>query len=234
MKNLKSEALFLMLGMAIMGFFIWLGLSHISKDVRTVNVKGLAEMEVKADRVFWPITIKVVGNDLITVYNEVNAKNIIVEKFLKDNGISESEISINAPRVQDREADYYSNNNYNTRYNVTSTITVSSSNIDLVRNLMSRQGELIKQGVAIANGDFYTDHVSFIYSDLNSIKPQMIEEATKNARAAAEKFAFDSNSKLGKIKTATQGQFSISDRDDNTPYIKTVRVVTNVTYFLED
>lgn len=232
MKNLKTEAFFLMLGMVILGVFIKLGLSDVSEDVRTVNVKGLAEMEVKADHVFWPITIKVVGNDLITIYNDVKAKNAIVEKFLKDNGISESEISINAPRVQDRAADYYTNE-YKTRFNVTSTITVSSDKIDLVRELMSRQGELLKQDVAIAT-DYYDNPVSFIYSGLNDIKPQMIEEATKNARAAAEKFATDSDSKLGKIKSASQGQFSITDRDNNTPYIKTVRVVTNVTYLLED
>lgn len=62
----------------------------------------------------------------------------------------------------------------------------------------------------------------------------MIEEATKNARASAEKFAQDSGSSLGKIRRANQGQFSITDRDSNTPYIKSVRVVTTVEYFLKD
>ena len=76
--------------------------------------------------------------------------------------------------------------------------------------------------------------MSYDYTSLNSIKPKMIEEATKNARAAAEKFAKDSDSKLGKIKKAYQGQFSIDDRDANTPYIKKIRVVTTIDYSLED
>ncbi len=62
----------------------------------------------------------------------------------------------------------------------------------------------------------------------------MIEEATRNARAVAEKFAADSQSRLGKLKRASQGQFTIEDRDSNTPYIKRVRVVSTVEYYLSD
>ena len=98
-------------------------------------------------------------------------------------------------------------------------ITVASSKVDLVRRLINEQSELLKQGIAITGGD-YMYRVKYEYSDLNSIKPQMIEEATKNTRTAAQKFASDSDSKLGKIKRASQGQFSISDRDEFTPYIK--------------
>ena len=76
--------------------------------------------------------------------------------------------------------------------------------------------------------------MSYEFTGLNDIKPQMIEDATKNARAAAEKFAKDSDSKLGKIKSASQGQFTIANRDENTPYIKSVRVVTTVTYYLKN
>jgi hypothetical protein len=111
--------------------------------------------------------------------------------------------------------------------------TVASKNVDRVREIMGKQGELLKQGIAFS-GDDYRYRKIYSFNGLNEIKPTMIDEANKNARAAAEKFATDSESKLGKIKTATQGQFSISDRDENTPFIKNVRVVTNVQYFLED
>jgi hypothetical protein len=93
--------------------------------------------------------------------------------------------------------------------------------------------ELGKQGIAISGGDYQSKPV-FIFKKLNELKPVMIEEATKNARAVAEKFARDSNSKLGKIKSASQGEFSIEDRDSNTPYIKQVRVVSTVEYYLSD
>jgi hypothetical protein len=98
---------------------------------------------------------------------------------------------------------------------------------------MEKQGELLKHGIAFSGSD-YQYRTIYSFNGLNEIKPAMIDEATKNARTAAEKFAKDSDSKLGKIKTATQGVFSIENRDENTPYIKKVRVVTNVQYFLED
>ncbi len=98
---------------------------------------------------------------------------------------------------------------------------------------MERQTELLKQGIAIVAGD-YQYQTTYEYTDLNSIKPEMIAEATKNAREAANKFAEDSDSKLGKIKTASQGQFSIEDRDQYTPYLKKVRVVSSIVYYLND
>lgn len=98
---------------------------------------------------------------------------------------------------------------------------------------MQNQSELVKKGIALTSGD-YQYQKQFLFTGLNKIKPGMIEEATKNARASAVKFAQDSDSKLGKIQSADQGQFSISDRDANTPYIKSVRVVTTINYYLED
>ena len=114
-----------------------------------------------------------------------------------------------------------------------STITVYSKNVDMVRQAMSSVIELGKQGVAIS-GQNYQNQTQFNFSGLNDIKPQMIEEATRNARLVAERFAADSKSRLGKIKSARQGQFSILDRDATTPHIKNVRVVSTVEYYLSD
>ncbi|MDD5733171.1 MAG: SIMPL domain-containing protein, partial [Bacteroidales bacterium] len=143
------------------------------------------------------------------------------------------EIGINAPEIIDMSAERYSTTPAPYRYNVTSVITVSSNKVDLVRKLIADQGELLKQGIAITGGEYRYNTV-YSFTALNDIKPQMIEEATRNARAAAMKFAQDSGSKLGKIRNASQGQFTISDRDENTPYIKNVRVVTTVNYYLKD
>ena len=93
--------------------------------------------------------------------------------------------------------------------------------------------ELGKQGIAISGQD-YNAKTEFLFTKLNEIKPEMVEEATKNAREVAERFAKDSKSRLGKIKRAKQGQFSIKDRDRNTPYIKKVRIVSTVEYYLSD
>ena len=223
----------LAVGLTALGIQIKQGIDNFVDKDRIVTVKGLAEMEVPADKVTWPLMYKEVGNDLSVLYNKINETNRAIVSFLKKKGIAEDEISINAPEIIDMQAERYNNNPVSYRYNVTTVITVTSAKVDLVRSLISEQSELLKQGIAITGGD-YRYNTQYDYTSLNEIKPQMIEEATKNAREAAQKFAKDSDSELGKIKRAYQGQFSIDNRDANTPYIKRIRVVTTIDYLLED
>lgn len=234
MKNFRVEAIILSIGLLLLGVFIERGFSEFAGRDRSVNVKGLAEMEVPADKVTWPLVYKSLGNDLNALYEEIKRSNRTITEFLKEKGLTDKEISINAPVIVDMKAERYGNNQDSPyRYNVTTGITVTSNKVDLVRGLITEQGELLKRGIAITTGD-YQYNIQYEYTGLNTIKPQMIEEATKNARQAAEKFAKDSESTLGKIRHANQGQFSISDRDPNTPHIKKVRVVTTIDYSLED
>lgn len=233
MGNWKTEAAIVAMGAVLLGVQIKQGINNFVAKDRIVTVKGLAEMEVPANKVTWPLMYKEVGNDLTTLYNKINTTNTAIVGFLKNKGITEDEISINAPEIIDMQAERYNSNPVPFRYNVTTVITVTSGKVDLVRSLISEQSELLKQGIAITGGD-YRYNIQYDYTSLNEIKPQMIEEATKNAREAAQKFAKDSDSRLGKIKTANQGTFTIENRDSNTPYIKKVRVVTSVTYYLKN
>lgn len=232
MKNWRVEAVIISVGVILLGVMIKSGINDFKNKDRVVSVKGLAEMEVPADKVIWPLVYKDLGNDPALLYTNMEKKNAVIVKFLEDNGIGKDEIDIVPAEVIDMQAERYGNRDVPYRYNATSIITVTSKNVDKVRKLMSEQAELLKQGIAITGGD-YRYNVTYEFTGLNDIKPQMIEEATKNARAAAEKFAKDSDSSLGKIRNASQGQFSISDRDANTPYIKSVRVVTTVNYYLK-
>lgn len=226
-------ALLIMVGIIILGASIKSGLESFAQRDRAVAVRGLAEREVKANKVTWPIVCKEVGNELPAIYDRIKTTNETIVAFLTSNGLSKDEITVNAPEIVDLQAERYSSNDRPFRYNVTSVITVTSSQVDKVNELISRQAELLKQGIAITAGD-YNYNTIYEYTDLNAIKPEMIAEATKNAREAADKFAADSNSDLGQIKSASQGQFSIEDRDPYTPYIKNVRVVTYVNYYLKD
>lgn len=200
---------------------------------RVVQVKGLSEREVAADTVIWPIKFNDVDNNLTTLVANVERKNEQIQAFLKLQGFSQKEITVAVPQIVDRQAGYYDPNANQMRYTASSTVTVYSSNVDLVHQAMAKLLELSKTGIAIAGQD-YDSKPEFIFSGLNELKPDMIAEATRNAREVATKFAADSDSKLGKIKTASQGQFSITDRDSNTPYIKKVRVVATVDYYLSD
>lgn len=232
MKKIISSVI-LAIGILALGLCVKSGIDNFSAQDRVVTVRGLAEREVKANKVTWPIVCKEVGNDLPALYTRINRTNEIIVGFLKTNGILDSEIAINAPDIIDLQAERYSNNDRPFRYNVTSVITITSQEVDKVRKLIDRQTELLKQGIAITAGD-YNYQIMYDYTDLNKIKPEMIAEATSNAREAANKFAADSESDLGKIKTASQGQFLIENRDPYTPYVKKVRVVSTIVYYLED
>ncbi len=221
------------IGLLLLGVQVRRGLTSISDNQRVVTVRGLSEKEVAANKVTWPIVSKEVGNDLPSIYSNIENTNAAILSFLKTNGIKDAEISVNAPQVVDMQADRYNSNPLPYRYNVTNVVVVTSSQVDNVRKLIERQTELLKQGIAIVAGD-YQYQTTYEYTDLNTIKPGMIADATKNAREAANKFADDSDSELGKIKTASQGQFSIEDRDQYTPYIKRVRVVSTIVYYLKD
>lgn len=221
------------IGLLLLGIEIKMGLTNVADNRRTVSVRGLSEREVNANKVTWPIVSKQVGNDLPSIYNNIESTNNLIIGFLEQNGIQREEISVNAPQIIDMQAERYGGNQSSYRYNVTNVIVVTSSQIDKVNELIKRQSELLKKGVAIVAGD-YQYQVSYEYTDLNAIKPDMIADATKNAREAAMKFAEDSDSKLGEIKNATQGQFSIEDRDQYTPFIKKVRVVSSIVYYLKD
>ncbi len=221
------------LSIVVLGLCIKGGIDNFANKDRKVAVKGLAEKEVDADKVTWPIVSKELGNDLPQLYTRLGQTQYKIRRFLMANGIKAEEISVNAPRVIDQNADQYSDNRRDYRYNITSVITVTSHNVKLVRSIIARQGELLKEGVAIVDGG-YENQVKYEYVSFTQMKPKMMEEAIANAEQTAQQFAKNSNSKLNKIVTADQGQFSIDDRDQSTPYIKKVRVVTTVVYSLKD
>lgn len=222
----------LLAGLLGLGYLLSKSIVDIKMMERTVEVKGLSEREVAADVAIWPITYSMADNDLSNLYRSIQEKNTKVVAFLKAQGFNESEITVSAPSVVDKLArEYDSSNGSKFRYTASSTITVYSSQVENARQSMIKLVELGNEGIAIT-GDRYS--TQFIYSKLNDIKPAMIEEATRNARQAADKFANDSDSRLGKIKRANQGTFSIENRDSSTAHIKKVRVVSTVEYYLSD
>ena len=231
--NRIVSAALLAVSIVILGFCVKWGIDDFANKDRKVSVKGLSEREVDADKVTWPILSKELGNNLPELYNRIAVTQGKIKKFLMSYGVKENEINVNAPVVIDLNADQYNTNQRAYRYNITSIVTVTSRNVKLVRSIIARQGELLKEGIAIVDGG-YENPVKYEFVSFNSMKPKMMEEAIANARKTAEQFAKNSESKLNKIVSADQGQFSIDNRDSNTPYVKKVRVVTTITYSLKD
>jgi hypothetical protein len=228
------SGLFIMIGLIVLGMMMPRAVDRFRSFDRTVNVKGLCEREVKADKVIWPVVYRVMANDVQTVYDQTDRNNAEIISFLKSGGINESEITVSVPEISDKYATEYGSNDRAFRYIAKNVITVCTSDVGAVLALMARQSDLLKKGIVTGGSNQWENPVEFKYEGLNEIKPEMIEDATRNTREAAQKFAKDSDSRLGKIKSATQGTFTIENRDSNTPYIKKVRVVTSVTYYLKN
>jgi hypothetical protein len=226
--------LFICLGLVLLGGMLRSSVIKFKEYERTVSVKGLSERELPADIALWPIRFTSANNDLAALYTKLESDTREILAFLAKNGFDSSEITTSAPAITDKLAQQYGNaSEVGIRYTASQSITVYTDQVQAVRATVRKLAELGKKGVVIS-GDEYQSRTEYLFTKLNEVKPEMIEEATRAAREVAEKFANDSKSKLGKIKTANQGQFSISDRDSNTPYIKKVRVVATVEYYLSD
>lgn len=237
-ENTKQNSLILgiclLIGLASLGYLLGDAAIKFKEYERTVTVKGLSEREYEADIVIWPIQFSTASNDLADMYRSIDINTDKIRKFLETSGINDNEITLSTPAITDKSAQQYTNQaRAEFRYTASQIVTVYSSSIKSVRKVMGKLSELGKQGI-VFTGDNYQMQTEYIFTRLNDIKPAMIEEATRKAREVAEKFAFDSKSTLGKIKKATQGQFSISARDKNNPHIKKIRVVSTVAYYLSD
>lgn len=222
------------LGLFALGYQLNRAIAEFKLQDRHITVKGLSEQEFEADVVIWPIQFNLAHNNLTELYRDVETQTQAIESFLLTNGISHNAITTGAPAITDKSAQDYSNpSSASYRYTAHRTVTVYSTDIATVRQLKSKLAELGKQGIVLSPEN-YDNKTEYLFTRLNDVKPEMIEEATLKAREVAIKFAKDSNSQLGKIKTATQGQFSIGDRDKNTPHIKKIRVVSTIQYYLVD
>lgn len=223
----------LAIGMIGGGHMIGRGLFAARAADRYVTVKGLAEREVPANLAMWPIVFSTTGNELVAMQATLDASAKKVLAFLEERGFAPAEYSLSSPRVTDREAQGgRMRGDGGDRYVAEQTMTLRSAKITPVKVAMQQSGELIREGVALVRS--YEYNTTFLYTALDTIKPAMIAEATKDARKAAEQFARDSGSRVGAIRNAQQGFFDIQDRDAFSPEIKKVRVVTTVQYFLED
>tara|TARA_R110000822_G_scaffold126082_1_gene261105 strand:- start:17910 stop:18611 length:702 start_codon:yes stop_codon:yes gene_type:complete len=207
------------------------GLRQFRLSDRNVTVKGLAEREVAANLVIWPVNFVEADNSLDKLYDRLESHTVAVRTYLKRLEVSDAEVSVGLPRVQDMQAEAYGGNiDRPFRYRGELTLTVRSAQVAAMKGAIQNAGELVRNGVVFGA---YNEPPQFIFTELNTLKPGLLAEATANARLAAEQFAADSGSEVGVIRDANQGVISISDRDAATPDIKVVRVVSTIQYQLQ-
>jgi len=248
--GLVSVGLFLALGMIAGGWVLGAQIKATRLSDRYVTVRGLVERNVKSDLAIWPLSYKEAGDELPSVYARTEADKDAILQFLDQQGIRPAEIELGTVRVVDTQANEYGGvNKAPHRYIVEQQITVRTSRVDPVAAAAQKTMELLQKGIVLNSNP--GQGLTYKFTGLNSIKPDMITEATRNARTAAERFATDSGSKVGSIRQANQGVFSILAADqgssdaggeggDYSPnggadgsMMKTVRVVTTVQYYLD-
>ena len=202
---------------------------------RYVQVKGLSEREVAADLAVWPINVVLTGNELSALKREVEQQNNAVYQFFIEQGFKPGEITRGMVNISDARANLYNNNPQNNafRYLAQSDFTVRTQEIEKLQKALAESLQLMSQGIVLGSKNQWRP-IEYLFTGLNELKPSMSEEATLNAREVAEKFARDSKSEVGEIKIARQGLFSINDRDQNTPQVKIVRVVSTFDFQLKN
>ncbi len=220
------------LGVALGGFFIGNGIIQFKKLDRVVEVRGLSERIVEANEARWSMTYNVASDNMKDLNKKITESQQATIAFLEAQGFSKDEILKDAGNITDKEAQEYGARTGGARFVARNGFVVTSTKIDKLVEASQKTDELLSKGVALS-----ASRVSYYFTALNDIKPQMLEEATKNARAAAQGFAASAGAKVGGIKDATQGLFSIgspiSEYDSESSLKKKVRVVSQVKFYLE-
>jgi len=230
----------LLLGLVVLGFFIFQGLKTFSDKDRVVTVNGLAEMDMKATSATITLYFAFSGDDFQNVFKRTENKKGAIVDYLTNIGYSKNDITISNVDVSDRQK-YYETRMQNgeqvqvkiDRYTVGQSLTVKSKDVETIENKAAQiKLDLVTKDLTANITTTYS------YPELNSIKPQLIAESTKNARIAGQQFAADSQAKLGKIKTASQGQISLSERylygeGGGKQRVQKARVVSEIVFFLE-
>ena len=224
METLKNNWVLILSGALVIFSLVFFFAAHnFSKQGSYVEVKGLSERIVKADTAIWSMSFEVKSNNVDTLYSDIEKNITTIKKFLIEKGFEESEINIAPVNIyQDtyRDAAF--------RYNATNQVAVYTKKVDLAKSASNETLLLVKEGVVLSQ-----NYISFEFSDLNSIKPEMLEEAIKNARATASQFAENAGSRVGSVTRGNQGVFDITDKDPGSPEYKKIRLVSTLRFLLK-
>lgn len=227
-KNVAAGAL-IAIGLCCAGHFVYKGMSQNAMKDRAVSVKGLSTREVTADHAVWPLSYAWSGNDLSALYTQLEQVTDRIRRHLLSLGFVNEDIQQGSISVENNWNNYYGDHRPEYKYTLSTSLVISTDNVDLVVKSQGKESDLLKEGIIVTSNSWNLDYQ---YNGLPELKPSMIEEATRNARSVAQKFAEDAQCRLGSIRRASQGQFSI-ESDEYQPWVKHVRVVTTVDYFLE-
>ncbi len=228
MENIKNNT-FITVGAVgvisaiLLSLVIFFSSQEFSKQGSYVEVKGLSEKIVKADTAIWTMSFEVKSNDVDSLYRDIEKNITLIKMFLKEKGFEDSEINIAPVNINQ---DTYKEAVF--RYNSTNQVAVYTKKVDLAKAASSETLLLVKKGMVLSQ-----NYISFEFSDLNTIKPEMLAEAIKNAKETASQFAKNADSTVGSVTRGNQGVFEIEDKDPGSPEYKKIRLVSTLRFLLK-
>ncbi|MBQ9254121.1 MAG: SIMPL domain-containing protein [Bacteroidales bacterium] len=233
-KKIGINSIWICLGLCICGYFIYKGLKTFSDKERTVYVKGLSEKIVEADYATMTITYTLGGNEMQEVLKQIEANNNKIKSFIKSKGIDEKDITVSTPMIKDKTNTEWAEDTdrkYTYRYFASVNIAIASNKTKAVREVEVNQFDLFKEGIQIQQYYYDDNSAKYEFTNINDLKPSMIKEAAANAKKAATELSANTGSKIGNIKSASQGQIDVSTTQN--PLELKVRVVSTIEYFLK-
>jgi hypothetical protein len=234
-----------LIGLTAAGYFTGKGVARFKSDTRTVTVKGLVEREVKADQAVWSLRVRRAGDDLKDTQTKITADRDAVLAFLKKQGFKDEEIDRQPISIIDKLARQYGGQNQNERfrYVVSAAVEIHTANVELIRSSIGSTDELLKGGIVLdGENEGRAANPRYVVSKFNDLRPELLADATKNARKIAEQFAADSGTRVGAIRSANQGTiqiFGTDGNDESAPYsqtstpVKKIRVVSTFEFELK-
>jgi len=223
MENIKNYSVWIIGGvLLIFSLLCFFAARDFSKQQSYVEVKGLSEKIVKADVAIWSINFDVKSNDVDSLYASIEKNTSIINAWLLAKGFEASEINVAPVNIYQ---DTYKDSLF--RYNSSTQLSVYTKKVDLIKSSSKDTLSLVKQGITMSQNS-----IVFEFSDINSVKPEMLAEAIKNAKDTATQFAKESGSRLGGVARGNQGVFDISDKDPGSPEFKKIRVVSTLRFLL--
>ena len=224
MENIRNYSVWIISSvLLVFSLVFFFSAQNFSKQGSYVEVKGLSEKIVKADVAIWSLNFEVKSNIIDSLYADIEKNTLAIKSFLTERGFEASEINVAPVNIYQ---DTYKDALF--RYNAYIQLSVYTKKVDLVRSASKESLDLVKRGVTLNQNS-----IEFQFSDINSIKPEMLAEAIKNARASAVQFAEESGSSLGAVSRGNQGVFDISDKDPGSPEYKKIRVVSTLRFLLK-
>jgi hypothetical protein len=211
-------AILFALAIIIASFILGNAVINRNRPQGTINVTGLGESNFTSDLIVWEGNFSRESKDLTSAYSDLESDKKAVTAYLKSKGIPENQLVFNAVTTSPQYKQNYSNDgrflgqNF-TGYQLNQSLKIESKEVEKVEKISREITELLNQGIT-----FYSQNPRYYYTELESLKLEMIAKATEDATIRAERISENSKGSLGDLISANMGIFQITGQNSGEDY----------------